>query len=38
MSKVALIKCPNYDEDEVKKSISKGIDLLGGLNKFFKKG
>jgi uncharacterized protein (DUF362 family)/NAD-dependent dihydropyrimidine dehydrogenase PreA subunit len=38
MSKVALIRCESYDYDEVKKSIEKGLSLLGGLSLFVKKG
>jgi uncharacterized protein (DUF362 family)/Pyruvate/2-oxoacid:ferredoxin oxidoreductase delta subunit len=30
MSKVVLIRCENYDFDEVKKAVGRGIDLLGG--------
>jgi len=37
MSKVALVKCGSYDEIEVKKSLKKGLDLLGGINKFVEK-
>jgi len=38
MSKVAIIKCSSYNDYEVKSSIIKGIDLLGGINKFIKPG
>ena len=38
MSKVALIKCGSYDYDEVKKSVKKGISLIGGIDKFIQKG
>lgn len=34
MSKVALVKCESYDYSEVKDAIKKGIDLVGGINKF----
>ncbi|MCP3898425.1 MAG: DUF362 domain-containing protein [Desulfobacteraceae bacterium] len=37
MSKVALIRCESYDYSEVKKSVEKGISLLGGLSLFVKK-
>ena len=37
MSKVALIKCESYDYDKVKKSVNKGISLLGGVSKFVQK-
>lgn len=36
MSKVALIRCENYDLNEVKSSINRGIDLLGGIDSFVK--
>lgn len=36
-SKVALLKCSGYPEPEVKKAISNGLELLGGINKFVKK-
>ena len=36
--RVAIVRCESYDEDEVYKALKKGIDLLGGVNKFFKKG
>ncbi|KLI46355.1 DUF362 domain-containing protein [Brachyspira hyodysenteriae] len=36
MSKVAVIKCENYDLEEVKSSIKKAIDLIGGIDLFVK--
>lgn len=36
MSKVALLRCENYDYAEVKKAVAKGIALLGGLSNFAK--
>ena len=36
MSKVAVIKCENYDLEEVKSSIQKAIDLIGGIDLFVK--
>ncbi|MEI0606089.1 DUF362 domain-containing protein [Brachyspira pulli] len=36
MSKVAVIKCENYNLEEVKNSINKAIDLLGGIDSFVK--
>ncbi|WP_300368836.1 DUF362 domain-containing protein [Brachyspira sp.] len=36
MSKVAVIKCENYDFEEVKYSIKKAIDLIGGIDLFVK--
>lgn len=38
MSKVAIIRCESYEYNEVKKAIKKGIDLLGGVHNFAKKG
>lgn len=34
MSMVVLIQCNSYDYSEVKKAVSKGIDLLGGPSAF----
>ena len=36
MSKVAVIKCENYDLEEVKNSIKRAIDLIGGIDLFVK--
>ncbi|AEM21469.1 hypothetical protein Bint_0844 [Brachyspira intermedia PWS/A] len=36
MSKVAVIKCENYDLEEVKSAIEKAIDLIGGIDLFVK--
>ena len=36
MSTVALIRCESYNYDEVKKSVQKGIALLGGISLFAK--
>ena len=36
MSKVAVIKCENYDLNEVKTSIKKALDLIGGIDSFVK--
>jgi uncharacterized protein (DUF362 family) len=30
----ALIRCGSYDYNEVKKSLQRGIDLLGGVEKY----
>lgn len=38
MSKVALIRCENYDYVKVKAAIQKGIDLMGGAAAFVKPG
>ncbi len=34
-SKVAVMKCESYDINKVKSAISKGLDLLGGLEALF---
>ena len=34
MSKVVLIRCENYDFNDVKKAVERGIGLLGGPTKF----
>jgi len=34
MSKVAIVKCENYEEDIVKKAVEKSINLLGGISNF----
>ena len=34
MSKVALVRCENYDYAEVRASVQRGIDLLGGAGAF----
>lgn len=35
---IALIKCESYDLRNVRESLERGINLLGGINKFIKKG
>lgn len=37
-SKVALIRCNQYDPHEVKEAIKRGIALLGGISTFMKPG
>ena len=37
MSKVAIVKCENYEEDVVKKAVEKSINLLGGISNFIDK-
>ncbi|MFC2026804.1 hypothetical protein ACFLUX_02395 [Chloroflexota bacterium] len=37
-TKVALIRCDTYDDDQVLKAIQTGIDLLGGISVFVKSG
>ncbi len=37
-SRVALIKCTDYDEEKVFLAVKKGIDLLGGVGQFVKPG
>lgn len=36
MSKVAVIKCENYNLEEVKNAVKKAIDLIGGIDLFVK--
>ena len=38
MTKVALVRCESYDKNEVKASVQRGIDLLGGAGAFAKPG
>ncbi len=35
MSKVAILKCENYDRETVYEKIKQGLHLLGGLESFF---
>lgn len=37
-SRVALMRCETYDDDEVYKAVRSGIDLLGGVSQFAKPG
>lgn len=37
-SKVAVIRCKEYDFEEVKKTIQKSLELIGGLGSIIKKG
>ena len=37
-SKVALVKCTSYDQKDVDKAVARAIKLLGGIDKFVKKG
>jgi len=36
-AKVAIVQCGSYQPDEVKAAVEKGLDLLGGIDKFAKK-
>ncbi len=38
MAEVVLIRCASYDNHEVEGAIRRGIDLLGGVKRFAKKG
>lgn len=38
MTKVSIQRCEEYELEEVKEQIKKGIDKLGGINNFVKKG
>jgi uncharacterized protein (DUF362 family)/NAD-dependent dihydropyrimidine dehydrogenase PreA subunit len=37
-TKVAIIRCESYDEEQVYKAVKKGIELIGGIELFVKKG
>ncbi|TFG77898.1 MAG: DUF362 domain-containing protein [Chrysiogenales bacterium] len=37
-TKVALIECPDYDEEIVSRALRQGIDLLGGITRFVRPG
>lgn len=37
-SKVSVIRCDSYSENDVYEAIRKGIDLLGGISEFVKPG
>ncbi|RPJ62820.1 MAG: DUF362 domain-containing protein [Dehalococcoidia bacterium] len=37
-SKVALVRCDSYDEAEVYGAVSRGLDLIGGIACFVRKG
>jgi uncharacterized protein (DUF362 family)/NAD-dependent dihydropyrimidine dehydrogenase PreA subunit len=38
MSTVALVRCENYDYENVRRAVGKGIDLLGGPGRFARQG
>ena len=38
MAKVALIRCESYDYEQVKKSVERGLDLIGGISAFVREG
>jgi uncharacterized protein (DUF362 family) len=35
---VSIIKCQNYDEEEVLRGLRRSIDLIGGIENFVRKG
>ncbi len=37
-SSVSIVKCQNYDENEVLKGLRQSVDLIGGIQTFVKKG
>jgi uncharacterized protein (DUF362 family)/NAD-dependent dihydropyrimidine dehydrogenase PreA subunit len=37
-SKVAVIRCESYDEETVYRAVSRGVELLGGIGAFVRKG
>ena len=38
MARVVLIRCTSYDPDELETAIRRGIDLLGGVERFVREG
>ncbi len=34
MSTVALVRCENYDYENVRRAVGKGMDLLGGPGRY----
>lgn len=38
MSKVSIVKCPEYDYETVKNAVRESIDLLGGISAFVNPG
>jgi uncharacterized protein (DUF362 family)/Pyruvate/2-oxoacid:ferredoxin oxidoreductase delta subunit len=38
MSKVAIVRCESYEIGEVTRAVERGINLIGGINSFAKKG
>ncbi len=38
MTKVSIVKCENYEYENVKNAIRKSLDLIGGLQKFVNPG
>ncbi len=37
-SKVALVRCGSYNTEEVRKAVSRGLELMGGAETFVKQG
>jgi len=37
-STVSIVKCSNYEQDEVDRAVRESLDLIGGLGKFVRKG
>ena len=35
---VSIVRCPSYDQEEVLKGLRRSIDLIGGIEKFVRKG
>ncbi len=38
MSKVVLVRCESYQEEEVRAAVEKGLELLGGVEQFARRG
>jgi len=37
-TKVSIVKCPSYEQMFVDQAVRQAVDLIGGLNRFIKKG
>ena len=37
-SKVAILRCDTYDEEQVYEAVKKGVDLIGGISSFVSPG
>ncbi len=35
---VSIVRCPDYDEEEVRKAVLRSLELIGGIGKFVKRG
>ena len=37
-SKVAIVRCGSYNTEEVRKAVSRGLELMGGAESFVSQG